>query len=80
MYPLLIDFSKELIVYQGDGENLAIVKNLLSEKLLRIDEPFDDRYRPKSLAVDSISLINDSLYLAWQYGGGVISKRFKTPR
>ncbi|MEM8586373.1 MAG: hypothetical protein AAGF87_19020 [Bacteroidota bacterium] len=79
MYPLLIDFSKELIVYQGDGENLAIVKNLLSEKLLRIDEPFDDRYRPKSLAVDSISLINDSLYLAWQYGGGVISKRFKTP-
>ncbi|MEL6391586.1 MAG: hypothetical protein AAFR97_02465, partial [Bacteroidota bacterium] len=59
--------------------NLAIVEDLRSEKFLIIDEPFDDRYRPQSLAVDSISLINDSLYLAWQYGDSVISKRFKTP-
>lgn len=74
--PLLIDIEKGIVCYQGERTDaLVTLENIRTKKELSIKEQFDITQRPLALAIDSISLEGDQLYLSWKGVEGSHSKK-----
>ncbi|MDX2246332.1 MAG: hypothetical protein SF052_06135 [Bacteroidia bacterium] len=65
-YPMYLDLSLDLIIYQGDDPNVLVTaENTKTGKVISIREEFDRTMRPYSLAIDSLFINDTELFLRW---------------
>lgn len=65
-YPMYLDLSLDLIIYQGDNPNVLVTaENTKTGKVISIREEFDRTMRPYSIAIDSLFIKDTDLFLRW---------------
>ncbi len=66
LYPLLYDFKKDIVIYKSDNKSsLLTIQNIFTGYKEEFIEDYDRTTRPETLAIDSISLNNNILFVKW---------------
>lgn len=76
MYPLAFDDQHGIIVYQGGGNNLAIIEHIESNRNHILDEDFNTQSRPISNVIKEAKLNNDTLYLRWEKDEVIVMSKY----
>ncbi|MBK8493354.1 MAG: hypothetical protein IPL49_21355 [Saprospirales bacterium] len=76
LFPLFLDLEMHVVVYQGGNyTELAIIENIDTGSIFKVEEEFDRTQRPYSLAIDTLFLKGEELKIIWYMNDGKKASR-----